>query len=138
MSAARGALWFLNARTPHRFTGVFRFDSNLLRSVALVDKWNASVERGTDVDVALAYCAHLKRTGRPLEVEHGPSDSRVPWMASSPVVSYCGAPILDETGQPWGALCHYDDKACEAKNSDMPLIVAAAALIYSYVSQLDE
>lgn len=126
----RGALWFLNARTPHRFTGIFRFDGEMLRSVALVDKWDPLVELGEDLPVASAYCAHLRDAGKPLEVEHGPSDAGVPWMASSPVVSYCGAPIHDESGKPWGALCHFDNARCDAKNSAMPLLIAAAAMIH--------
>ena len=126
----RGALWFLNARTPHRFTGVFRFDGAMLRSVALVDKWDPLVEVGEDVPIASAYCAHLRRTGQPLEVQHGPSDARTPWMSESAVLSYCGAPILDGKGEPWGAICHFDNSRCESKYSDMPLLLAAAIVLY--------
>lgn len=127
----RSALQFLNARTPHRYTGVFRFDGDMLRNVALIDKWDAGVRRGEDVPLAQAYCAHLHRTGEPLSVEDGSADARVPWMAKSPILSYCGAVIKDEAGQHWGALCHFDTLRCEAKNSDMPLIVAAAAILYT-------
>jgi hypothetical protein len=127
----RGALRFLNGRTPHRFTGVFRFDGDMLRNVALVDKWHRNVERGDDVPLAEAYCAHLRRTGEPIEVADGHSDPRTPWMKGSPVVSYCGAVIEDEQGQPWGALCHFDSARCESKDSDLPLLAAAAVLIFS-------
>jgi GAF domain-containing protein len=126
----RAALAHLNRRTPHRYTGVFRFDGDMLRSVALVDKWNAETRRGDDIPIASAYCAHLHRTGQPLDVEDGATDQRVPWMASSPVVSYCGAPILDPAGERWGALCHFDTARCESKNSDMPLLVSAASVLY--------
>jgi hypothetical protein len=126
----RAALVHLNQRTPHRYTGVFRFDDDMLRSVALVDKWNADTTRGDDIPIAAAYCAHLHRTGEPLAVADGSTDSRVPWMANSPVMSYCGAVIGDPSGKPWGALCHFDTARCEAKGSDMPLLVAAAAILY--------
>jgi hypothetical protein len=119
----------LNARTAHRFTAVFRFDGEMLRNVALVDKWLPSVERGDDVPLAQAYCSHLQTTGEPLEVRDGREDSRTPWMASSPIVSYCGAVIWNDAGEPWGALCHFDSAPCDAKDSEMPLLVAAAALI---------
>ena len=124
------ALLFLNARTPHRYTGVFRFDGDMLRNVALVDKWDSDLTHGADVPLAEAYCAHLHRTGEPLQVAHGPSDARVPWMAGSAIVSYCGAVITTPGGEPWGALCHFDLSRCEAKESDMPLLVAAAARIH--------
>ncbi len=126
----RAALLCLNRRTPHRYTGVFRFDGDMLRSVALVDKWDPAVALGDDMPLAAAYCAHLHRTGEPLEVQDGATDPRVPWMAGSPIVSYCGAVIPDAQGAPWGALCHFDTASCQAKGSDMPLIAAAAKILY--------
>lgn len=126
----REGLRFLNARTSHRYTGVFRFDGEILRSVGMVDKWDTTVESGLDVPLATAYCAHLRQTGEPLLIEDGARDPRVPWMAGGPIASYCGALIRDGGGEPWGALCHFDEQPCEAKNSDMPLIAAAAAAFH--------
>lgn len=127
----RGALRFLNRRTPHRFTGVFRFDGDMLRNVALVDKWHPEVQVGEDVPLALAYCSHLHRTGEPIEVSDGRSDPRTVSMKNSPVVSYCGAPIRDLAGHPWGALCHFDNASCDAKESDLPLLTAAAGMLFA-------
>ena len=127
----RDALLFLNRRTPHRFTGIFRFDGDMLRNVMLVDKWDPEVAQGEDVPLAAAYCAHLHRTGELLEVENGHTDERTPWMADSPVASYCGAVIPGDDGHPWGALCHFDPAPCDRKDSDMPLIVAAATMVYA-------
>ena len=95
-----------------------------------MDKWLPQVERGNDVPLAEAYCAHLKSTGEPLAVADGRTDTRTPWMAKSGVASYCGTVIRDESGEAWGALCHFDPKPCEAADSAMPLLVAAAALIH--------
>ncbi|RYG11151.1 MAG: GAF domain-containing protein [Burkholderiales bacterium] len=128
------ALRFLNDRTPHRFTAVYRFDQDVLRNVAMIDKWETQVEQGADVLMADAYCAHLRATGEPLQVADGPSDPRVPWMSGSSIVSYCGAVISDDQGERWGALCHFDSETCESKESDMPLLVAAASLIYRSAS----
>ena len=85
-----------------------------------------------DLPLASAYCAHLHQTGQPLEVHDGATDRRVPWMAQSPVVSYCGAVIRDADGQGWGALCHFDAAPCDPKTSDMPLLTQAAKLIYHH------
>lgn len=125
----RAALAFLNNRTPHRFTGVFRFDDDVLRSVELIDKWDPSATRGEDIPIESAYCAHLQRTGEPLEVADGRADPRVAWMHDSPIVSYCGAVIEDDEGAPWGALCHFDLSPCESKVSDLPLLLAASRLL---------
>lgn len=129
------ALRFLNGRTTHRFTGIFRFDGDMLRSAALVDKWNPEVTVGDDVPLSQAYCAHLYSTGEPLQVAHGPTDPRVPWMADSPVVSYCGALICDELGGRWGAVCHFDTASCDSRHSEMPLLIAAGSLIFGAVCE---
>lgn len=131
------ALRFLNQRTAHRYTGVFRFDGEMLRSVALVDRWQPEVDRGDDVPLAEAFCAHLESTGQPLAVTDGRADPRTPWMANSNVASYCGAVIQDADGSRWGALCHFDHSPCESKDSDVPLLAAAAALIHKSADKLD-
>lgn len=125
----RAALAFLNARTPHRFTGIFRFDRHMLRNVALVDKWDPSVQRGDDVPLAEAYCSILHATGEPFEILDRASDTRHPQLAVSPIASYCGVLITGEDGERFGALCHYDLQPCQVKTSDMPLLVAAAAAL---------
>lgn len=130
----RAGLLFLNARTPHRFTGVYRFDAEMLRSVALVDKWDATVMRGEDVPLAQAYCAHLHETGEAVDIPDGRIDRRFPSMQASSVLSYCGAVINDGQGARWGALCHFDTLRCESRNSELPMLVAAAALLHHAAS----
>lgn len=125
-----GALRFLNGRTPHRFTGVYRFDQSMLRNVALVDKWNLSVTRGEDVPLAEAFCAHLYVVGGSIKVVDGGRDPRTPWMRDGSNVSYSGATILDEAGQRWGSLCHFDPAPCEGNQSDMAWLQSAASLIF--------
>jgi hypothetical protein len=133
-----GALKFLNGRTSHRYTGVFRFDGDMLRNVALIDRWVAEVTSGEDVPLARAYCAHLARTGGTLEVAHGPTDARVPWMADSDILSYCGAVINAPDGSRWGALCHFDTSRCESSGSEVPLLDAAAKLIYGEAAKASD
>lgn len=130
------ALRFLNARTAHRYTGVFRFDGDMLRNIALIDRWEADVTGGDDVPLAQAYCAHLARTGESLTVEHGPTDARVPWMSSSSILSYCGAVINAPDGSRWGALCHFDTLPCESSGSEVPLLDAAATLLYGEAAKV--
>lgn len=127
----RASLEYLNHRTPHRFTGVFRFDGDMLRSVELVDKWQADVRRGDDIPIANAYCSHLHGTGEDLEVTDGATDPRTPWMASSGMRSYSGALIRDVDGAPWGTICHYDAAPCQEARSSLPLLVAAASLLHA-------
>ena len=126
----RAALEYLNSRTPHRFTGVFQFSGQTLKSIELVDKWDASVNSCDDIPVAKAYCSHLQRTGESLVVVDGAQDPRVPWMRDSPVISYCGAPIEGPSGEMWGALCHFDLHPCQTQRSEVQLVVAAARVLW--------
>jgi hypothetical protein len=125
----QAAAAFLNARTAHRFTGVFRFDRSLLRHVAMFDKWHPELERGDDVPLADAYCSVMHATGEPFEMISRSEDARHAHLATSPIACYCGAPILDQDGRPWGALCHWDMEPCQTRTSDMPLLVAAAEML---------
>lgn len=125
----RAAIELLNQRTPHRFTGIFQFAGEMLKSIELIDKWDWTVTRCDDVPLTSAYCAHLQRTGETLVVVDGHWDARVPWMHDSPVTSYCGAVIETSAGQPWGALCHFDFSPCESNLGEITLLIAAARLL---------
>jgi hypothetical protein len=124
------ALGLLNGRTAHRFTGVYRYDGEWLRNVALYDRWNTALPRGEDALMRETFCAIVPGVGSTLEVIDGATDVRFPWMNENAVVSYCGALIRGETGDPYGTICHFDVNRCEAASSQFPLMSAAAPLIY--------
>ena len=127
------ALRFLNARTSHRFTGVYRFDGEMLRSVALFDRWDPETRCGEDVPIDQAYCGIVQKIGMGLEVPDGRGDGRYPWLAESQVQSYCGVLIVGPEGEPIGALCHYDLQRCQTATGEMPLMAAVAPLIAQWL-----
>jgi hypothetical protein len=129
----RGALRALNQRAPHRFTGVYRFDGDMLRNVALFDRWNPDGEVGADAPMSETFCAIVPSQGVALEVSDGPSDERFPWMQDNAVVCYCGALLRDEAGEPWGTVCHFDVQRCEAARSHLPELLAVAPSVYEAV-----
>jgi GAF domain-containing protein len=129
------ALEFLNARTSHRFTAVYLFDGDMLRSVSLFDRWDPSVRKGEDMPIKLAYCGILQKTGQGLEVIEGRTDGRFPWLADSPVQSYCGVPLVGGDGLPCGALCHYDLQRCQTPSGVIPLMNTVAPLVRDWVMQ---
>lgn len=129
------ALGLLNSRTTHRFTGVYRFDGEWLRNVALFDRWNPLQAVGADAPMRETFCAIVPTQGTTLEVIDGSTDPRFPWMNENAVVSYCGTLIRAVTGDPFGTLCHFDTGRCEAASSQLfPLMAAAAPLIYRAVA----
>jgi hypothetical protein len=42
--------------------------------------------------------------------------------------------ISSPEGMPYGTLCHYDIQRCETRTSDIPLLKAAAPLIYESIA----
>ena len=124
------ALRFLNSRTPHRFTGIYRYDGDVLRNVYLFDQFDPASTKGQDVPMVDAYCANVGRAGSGIEFSDVGTDRKVEIKSGSPVVSYCGALIRDSSGEPFGTLCHYDVKPCDVPVSDLPLLEEIAPLIY--------
>ena len=126
----RGLDW-LNARTPYRFTGVYRYDGDMLRNVALFDRWSPQVRKGADAPLDQTFCAIVRDTGEWLEVENGARDARFPWMQQNAVVCYCGALLRDDSGEPWGTICHFDVQRCQPARSEVDLLLAAGPLLYA-------
>src|SRR3954464_5010579 len=92
------ALRFLNSRTPHRFTALYRYDGDTMRNVALYDRTDPALERGFDVGVADAYCATVAKRGKAFEFRDTKllaSDER---HAANPVVCYCGVLVPGSDG----------------------------------------
>ncbi|MCC3158780.1 hypothetical protein LJ737_16165 [Hymenobacter sp. 15J16-1T3B] len=127
------ALKYLNNRTPHRYTGIFRFDGDTLRSEALYDRFDPNVAKGADVPMRVTYCSLVGRQQAPLEINDAATDERVRGVVETPVVSYCGVLIRDAAGRAFGTLCHYDMQRCQERTSDVPLLEAAGQLLYQHL-----
>lgn len=127
------SLKFLNSRTPHRYTGVFRFDGDQLRNETLFDRYEPSLQQGADAPMEATYCSLVGRQQAPLEIHDASTDPRVQGVIDTPVISYCGVLIRDAEGKAFGTLCHYDMQRCQERTTDLPLLEAAAALLYRHL-----
>lgn len=125
------ALRFLNGRTPHRYTAIYRYDGEVLRNLHLVDALAPEIRRGSDVPLGDSYCAHVGETKASVMFDDARNNVRVTPRPNSPVVSYCGVLLTDAAGQPFGSLCHFDTMRCETPNHDIPLLEAAAPLVFA-------
>ncbi|NVO86464.1 hypothetical protein [Hymenobacter terrestris] len=126
------ALAYLNYRTPHRYTGVWRFDGDMLRSEALFDRKMAAVRQGADAPMAATYCSLVGRTEAPVQILDATVDPQALGI-ETPVISYCGALMRDGEGRAFGTLCHYDLQRCQERTTDQPLLAAAAQLLYQHL-----
>lgn len=121
------ALRFLNARAPHRFTGVYRFEPPVLRNVRLFDRENPTLEIGEEVAVRESYCSITGAGAEPFSTDDSLSDERLAdHPARSSTRSYCGVPLLDSSGAAVGTLCHFDVRPRETPHPEIALMRAAA------------
>ena len=130
------ALGYLNQRTPHRYTGLWRFDGDTLRSEALFDRKMPDVRQGADAPLATTYCSLVGRAGAPVQILDTATDPQALGI-ESPVVSYCGMLVHDGQGQDFGTLCHYDLQRCQERTTDQPLLLAATQLLYQHLHPAD-
>ncbi len=132
-SGLHGALALLNSRTPHRFTGAYRYDGEVLRNEGLYDRFLPESTRGDDVPMPLAYCALVGERNCGLQFADAREDPRFAWKPGSPVVSYCGALLRDESGRPYGTLCHFDALRCEPNLTELDQLDQVAPLIFRWL-----
>ncbi|RIJ42015.1 hypothetical protein [Pontibacter oryzae] len=131
-AGAYGALRYLNKRTPHRFTGVYKYVGNTLQNIVLYDRYDPTIHMGADTPLAATYCSLLQKQ-QALEINDASEDERVKGVIETSVVSYCGVSIKDDEGNPFGSLCHFDMNRCQERYSDFPLLEAAAKVLYNYI-----
>ncbi|MBF9237010.1 hypothetical protein I2I05_06340 [Hymenobacter sp. BT683] len=130
------ALQFLNGRTPHRYTGIFRFDGDQLRSEVLFDRYQLGLTKGDDAPMEATYCSLVGQQQVAWEITDAATDPRVLGLIDTPVMSYCGVLIRDDAGQPFGSLCHYDMQRCQERTTDLPLLEAASSMLYRHLQPL--
>lgn len=124
------ALAFLNSRSPHRFTGVYRLDPPTLRNVRLYDRENPELEMGADTPLRETYCFITGSTAAPFYTADARADARLgDHPARDSVLSYCGVPLLDESGAAVGTLCHFDLAPRPIPTREIAVLSAAAPRI---------
>lgn len=106
----RSALAKLNARTNLRFTGVYRFEPPLLRSVVLFDRENPTLPLGGDAaPLDDTFCSIVRATGSPQLIDNVEARAEHAARAErSGVLAYCGVPLMESNGEAFGTLCHFD------------------------------
>ena len=129
-------LKYLNARTQHRFTGLYRFDGAVLRNVALFDREQPQSLRGADSPLRETYCSIVGETQAAVAITDANADPRT---ASNPgresVLSYCGALVRATDGTPIGTLCSFDPAPQPVRDDDIALLEATARMLGHVVTQ---
>lgn len=103
------ALGYLNSTAEYRFTGIYRFEADWVRSVLLFDRGNPHLRMGADVPMKASYCMLTGLAEAPYCIEDAQYDLRLlQHPARDSVLSYVAVHLLDLKGCSWGTLCHFD------------------------------
>ena len=120
-----GALAYLNSRTPHRFTGIFRYDGEQLVNLFIYDRENSKAELWAPFPKDNSYCGVVHDTEASFVVANSKTDARVNnHPASARIASYCGVPLQNSDGSLFGSLCHFDFKPQAFADLDLPFLIA--------------
>ncbi len=128
------AVFMASAATAHRYTGVYRFDDDLLTNLCTWDREEGCMTSGGCVLVHQSFCMHILQSGKAFTVVDSLSDSR---LAGHPkrteFRSYCGAPLLNRRGEVAGTFCHYDPEPNKLGEADFEQVHIAAAVLQEHV-----
>jgi len=134
---ARGteaAIAYLNAGVPHRYTAVYRLDGQILRNVILHDKaGEMRPEFLESVAMADSFCQFVLRDGV-FRTDDSAKDTRLDGHPYQGVmVCYHGVPLMDNKGDLWGTLCHFDVQQLGLADDEFDLLQRAARRLPAYL-----
>ena len=75
-AGVRALLLYLNGLTNHRFTALYRFDVDQLRSVSFYDRERPEVESCPDIPVLASYCVFVRSSGQSFVTPDSLEDER--------------------------------------------------------------
>jgi GAF domain-containing protein len=126
----RRALEYLNSRTPHRFTAMYRFDDATLRNLVFYDADHPDVEHTDAIPVLASYCVFVRDANATFSTTHAARDDRVGDHPKRQVLqAYCGVPLRDEEGRMFGTICHFDFDPMEISGEEVELMEAVAPML---------
>jgi GAF domain-containing protein len=124
------ALAFLNARTRHRYTGLYRFEPPMLRNLCLYDRENPRLHVGGDSPMDETYCSIVGERAAPFATPDALGDECLATHpARADVQAYCGAPVTDGVGRCVGTLCHFDVRPRLVPETEIPIMEQLARLL---------
>lgn len=133
--AVRDAVIVLNRQTDHRFTALYRFEGDVLHNVILYDREDPAQTTTPDIPVMASYCVFVRDREETFGVADSRADDRVAGHPKRQQIrSYCGVPLLDDTGRMFGSICHFDfepraisDEAIETMEALAPALQRGAS-----------
>ena len=127
---AYAALKFLNQRVSHRFSAIYRLDKDDLEIVQLIDKLDdAATTPASRVPFSQSFCeVAIRETS--FKTSNSALDKKLDGLPNQGVLlSYVGLPLMQDAGNLYGTLCHYDTIEQVISDDEFAFLQQAAALM---------
>lgn len=132
----RTALKFINSRSRHRFTSIYRFDGSTLHNLYLYDRANPDFGLFPDAPLAESYCSIVNETATAFVTQDSLRDTRVGEHPKRELIlSYCGIPLFQTDGALFGTLCHFDFLPHEIAQSEVEFLKVIAPYLMSEIER---
>ena len=124
----------MNEPVEHRYTGIYRLEQGVLKSVELVDKdGEIKPEFLSEVPLEDSFCQFVLRDGLFRTSDTGKEPMLIGHKYQGVLLSYTGVPIVGEDGSLYGTLCHFDALRRELSEEDFEHLKEAARMIPEYL-----
>lgn len=124
----------LNARVPHRYTGIYRLRDGLLTNIFLHDKQGEATPTALAVvPLDISFCQFVFRD-QLFRTDNSTEDRRLdgnPFQGQ--VLSYHGVPLVDGSGELYGSLCHFDLQPWGISDEEFAHLQLAATLMPEFL-----
>jgi len=130
------AVRLLNRWVPHRYTAVHRLVIDQMASLAIHDVKGGDVTPlQVTIDRGHSFCQYAIADGFFI-TENSANDPRLNGhVAQGKIAAYHGVALLDQSGQAFGALCHFDPDIRFLSSRAFEEMNLAAVEIACYLSQ---
>lgn len=127
-------LSYLNARIQHRYSAVYQLNNGVLRNLYVFDKLGEVVpEFLQEVPLQDSFCQFVLRDGVFRTVgsaEDGRLDGH---KYQGAIGSYHGLPIVDNFGELFGTICHFDIEPLSMAEEEFLIFKKAARVLPKYL-----
>lgn len=135
----QSAAQYLNGRVPHRFTTIYRLESDIFTVVEFVDKLGAgtaSTQKQTPYSESLCRFPVVHGTFTSSHTSIDPRLKGLPYPNA--VGSYTGVALPLSNGELYGTLCHYDFVPQSIGHFEHQFLQLAAKLIARHMLESAE
>ena len=127
-------LEFLNARVPHRYTGIYRLADGQLHNLDLHDKQGeVRPDFLAIVPFEDSFCQFVLRDGVFLSDDTGTDRRLDGHKYQGALLAYHGVPLLDNRGELFGTLCHFDTVSHGLSEDELSVMQQAARMLPAYL-----